>query len=159
MSIEPNHKPEQYDGSFSIDYNGQWFHEGDPIHRKALAKLFSDRALIRDEGGKYWLKTPYEQYPVEVADVPFVIVGFTEEMGEIDLITNMDDIVPLGPDHRLELRQESLRGDTVPYVEVRSSLRARLSRSVFLELAEKALSQGKSSIHSRGVDHPLGSEL
>lgn len=159
MSTETNHEEALYGGEFRIDYNGQWFHDGEPINRKALAKLFADRALVRDYNGNYYLKTPYEQYPVTVADVPFVVVGFTEDMGEIDLVTNMDDVIPLGPDHRLELRQESLRGDTVPYVEVRKGLRARLSRSIFLELAEKALSQGKTSIHSRGVDHLLGSEL
>lgn len=155
----PTNEHDDLGGEFRIDYNAQWFHDDVPINRKALAKLFADRALKRDEDGKYWLQTPYEKYPVQVADVPFVIVDYSDELGEIDLITNMGDVVPLGPDNRLGLRQESLRGDSVPYVEVRDGLRARLSRSVFMELAEKALAQGKTSIRSRGVDHPLGSDM
>jgi uncharacterized protein len=63
---------------FKIAYDGTWFHEGVRIQRDALAKLFSDRALKIDAEGNYWLQTPFEKYPVEVQDVPYVIVDFTE---------------------------------------------------------------------------------
>src|SRR3546814_9089985 len=42
-----------------IARDGTWFHEGAPIGRKALVKLFAS-VLWRDDGG-YWLRTPAEQ--------------------------------------------------------------------------------------------------
>lgn len=143
-------------GDFAIDYNGQWFHEGDPINRKALAKLFADRALVIDLQGDYWLKTPFEQYPVNVEDVPFIVVDYKKSGDDYDLVTNMEETVPLGPDHPLFLKTEPKNGDKVPYVEVRDGLFARLGRNVFTDFANIALDQGKTSIKSRGMDHPLG---
>ena len=61
---------------FKIARDGTWFHNNAPIQREALARLFSDRALKIDEHGQYWLATPFEQYPVEVEDVPYVIVDY-----------------------------------------------------------------------------------
>ena len=135
---------------FKIDRDGQWYHDGAPIDRKALAKLFSDRALKRDEGGEYWLQTPFEKYPVEVADVPYVIVDFEEVNAGIDFITNMEERVPLGPEHPLELRE--FDGVMLPYIEIRDGLYARLGRNVYHELAQRF----GVNIKSRGGQYPLG---
>src|SRR3546814_18677180 len=55
-----------------IARDGTWFHEGAPIGRKALVKLFAS-VLWRDDGG-YWLRTPAEQGRIEVEDAPFTAV-------------------------------------------------------------------------------------
>ena len=130
---------------FRIARNGTWFHDGEEIKRAALAKLFSDRALIIDDDGHYWLKTPYEQYPVEVEDVPFVIVDY-EEGKTLTLITNMDETLELKKDTAWELR------DGIPYVEVRSNLFARLGRAVLYNLIE----QYGEVVVSDGQEFPLG---
>ena len=70
---------ENQTADFKIAYDGTWYHDGAPIKREALAKLFSDRALKIDKDGKYWLQTPYEKYPVEVEDVPYVIVDYNQK--------------------------------------------------------------------------------
>lgn len=131
---------------FRIDRDGQWYHDGAPIKRAALAKLFSDRALKIDEDGNYWLATPFEKYPVEVEDVPFVIVDYRKEEEGLDFITNMEEVAPLGPAHSLELR------DGIPYIEVRDGLYARVARSVYYNLIEEF----GAELKSRGKTYPLG---
>ena len=137
---------------FKIAYDGTWFHEGGRIERAALAKLFSDRALKIDEKGDYWLATPFEKYAVEVEDVPFIAIDFTEKGGDIDFITNMGETVEAGPDHKVEIRQDRKTDESAPYIEVRSGLYARLSRPVYYNLVEKF----GGSFQSRGVTHILG---
>ena len=112
---------------FKITRDGTWYHDGAPIKREALAKLFADRALKIDEGGNYWLQTPFEKYPVDVEDVPFVIVDYDG----LDLRTNMNEHVMLGSETVWELR------DGIPYVEVRDGLFARLGRAVLYNLIQE----------------------
>lgn len=112
---------------FRIDRNGVWHHEGVPIKREALAKLFSDRALKIDEDGLYWLQTPYEKYPVEVEDVPYVVVDYGESDGKLVFRTNMEEMT----DRPLEIREG------IPYVEVRDGLYARINRAVYYNLIEQ----------------------
>lgn len=133
---------------FRIDRDGTWYHDGAPIQRDALAKLFSDRALKIDEAGNYWLQTPFEKYPVEVEDVPYVAVDYEVKGTDIDFWTNMGEVIELGPEHPLELRSG------IPYIEVRDGLYARVARSVYYNLVEMA----GEAITSRGQEYPLGSK-
>lgn len=116
---------------FRIDTQGQWYHDGAPIKREALAKLFSDRALKIDADGNYWLQTPFEKYPVEVEDVPYIIIDFTMIDGIMRFKTNMDEEINLTKDSAWEMRNE------IPYVEVRDGLFAKLARSVYYNLIEE----------------------
>ena len=131
---------------FKIAANGTWFHNGEPIRRAALARLFSDRALKIDENGRYWLATPFEKYPVEVEDVPYIIVDYEVKGADINLRTNMDEIVRLGPEYPFELR------GGVPYIEVRQGLYAKLARSVYYNMVEKF----GATVQSRGGIYNLG---
>lgn len=135
-----NEKEQQPD--FKIARDGTWYHEGDPIKREALAKLFSDRALWIDEAGHYFLKTPYEKYPVEVEDVPYVIVDYEG----FELRTNMEEMVELNAETRWELR------DGIPYIEVRDGLFARIGRAVLYNMIEEF----GEAIHVKGKVFPLG---
>ena len=111
---------------FRIDRNGQWYHEGAPIKRERLAKLFSDRALKIDEDGKYWLQTPFEKYPVEVEDVPYVVVDYEGSRENLVFRTNMEETT----DKKIEMRGE------IPYVEVRDGLYARINRATYYNMIE-----------------------
>lgn len=137
MTAQPTEK-----ALFRIDYDGVWFHDGAEIKRHALARLFAAKGLRIDADGAYWLSSPEEKYPVEVADVPFIITDYditgAGPSQAVDLITNMGERVALGPDRILELRPEPLGRVIVPYVAVRHGLYARLSRPVFYNLVEKA---------------------
>lgn len=146
---------------FRIDYDGCWYHDGGVIKRKALAKLFADKGLKIDGAGQYWLSSPGSKYEVDVEDVPFVIVDYDiKNPGPdqaIDLTTNMDDIVSLGPEHDLELRAEPRGGVPVPYIEIRKGLYARLSRPVYYKLIDLAIpGHGMMMLRSRGTDQILG---
>lgn len=131
---------------FRIDRDGNWYHNGDPIHRKALAKLFSDKGLKRDRAGEYWLSSPYEKYPVQVEDVPFVVIDYRVDAGDIIFTTNMDEDVLLSSDKPLILR------DGIPYIEIRDELEARIGRSVFYHL----VNQYGSELTSAGQHFSLG---
>lgn len=127
---------------FRIDREGTWFHNGAPIKRAALAKLFADRALKRDAEGKYWLQTPFEKYPVEVEDVPFVVVDYEG----LTLRTNMNEVISLDEKTNWELREG------IPYVEIRDGLFARIGRAVLYNLIEE---HGKA-IETENKIFPLG---
>lgn len=152
MSTQAKDKDLLESAYFKIDENGAWFHNDAPINRKALAKLFADKGLKIDEEGAYWLQSPFEKYPVEVADVPFVITDVIESADGLDLVSNMEEIVPLGEEHSLELRFNEAQQMKLPYVHVRGGLYARLGRNVYHELVQKY----GVSVASRGLDHPLG---
>lgn len=137
---------------FKIAYDGTWYHGGVRIQREALAKLFSDRALKCDAAGRYWLQTPFEKYLVEVEDVPYIIVDFTEKPDAVDFLTNMGEIVPVGPEHPLELKEGKLSSNILPYIEVRNGLYARLGRPVYYNLVNRF----GPSVKSRGGVYPLG---
>ncbi len=133
-------------GDFRIAKDGTWFHDGGEIKREALARLFATRALKVDEEGDYWLATPYEKYPVEVEDVPFVIVNYDKDGGDVVLKTNMGEVVKVGPSHPLELR------NNIPYIDVRDGLYARLGRSVLYNLIEEY----GAELESGGKTYKLG---
>lgn len=149
---------------FTIDYQGRWYFHGEqspgPIKRKALAGLFggagagfmAGKGLSIDENGIYWLKSPEFRYQVEVEDVPFIITRYDIHNGNIDLFTNFDEKVELGPDHELALRPEPHKGVKVLYAEVRKGLWARFATNVYNEFVTSLLKEkdGHFGITSRG---------
>jgi len=120
-----------------IARDGTWFHDGTPIGRKELVKLFAS-VLMRDDVGDYWLKTPVEQARIRVDDAPFMGVEITVA-GEgrarcISLRTNIDETVPVDGDHPLRVSLDPESGEPGPYVTVRNGLDAKLTRSVYYEI-------------------------
>ncbi|MEO1135757.1 MAG: DUF1285 domain-containing protein, partial [Pseudomonadota bacterium] len=53
-----------------IKRDGTWFHEGTPIGRARLVRLFS--TVLRREGDRHYLVTPVEKLGITVEDAPFV---------------------------------------------------------------------------------------
>jgi len=144
-----------------IDRDGRWWHEGRPIPRPELVRLFAT-ALWRAPDGRYWLLTPYERIPVEVEDTPFLVVGLETE-GEgpdrtLRLRTNIDTEVVVDERHPLIPRPDG-NGAVVPHVRLDRGLEARPTRPVYYELAELALRDGgeeRPGIWSCGRFFPLG---
>jgi hypothetical protein len=125
-----------------IARDGRWWHEGRPIERLALVKLFAS-VLRRAPDGSYWLVTPVERGRIEVEDVPFVAVELAVDgrgaEQRVCLRSNLDEWVTVGPDHPLRLRRSAApAGDValVPYVELGDGLEARLARPVYYQLVE-----------------------
>ena len=146
--------------NLKIARDGTWIHEGRPIRRLALVKLFAT-VLRRDGDGVYWLQTPVERGRIEVEDAPFVAVeleaaGAGSEQ-RLRLRTNLDQWVTVDDAHPLTLRPAP-EGEAapVPYLVVRDGLEARLLRSVYYELAERAVAHGgRLGVWSCGRFFPL----
>ncbi|WP_207061134.1 DUF1285 domain-containing protein [Motiliproteus sp. SC1-56] len=127
------------DISIRIAADGRWYHQGSPIQREQLVKLFA--SILRREGNEYFLVTPVEKWRLEVEDVPFQVVAMevqgsgTEQC--LQFFTDMGDEVVAGDAH--PLRVETLGdGEPRPYLMIRDGLEGRLVRPVFYRLAELA---------------------
>jgi len=133
------------DSEMRIARDGTWFHQGSPIGRPAMVRLFST-ILRREPDGGFVLVTPVEKLDIKVDDAPFVAVEVRSE-GEgrdrrLGFRLNTGDLVVAGPDH--PLRFEERDDGPHPYVTVRGGLEALVARPVFYELADIALAEGAS---------------
>ena len=132
-----------------IARDGTWHHDGSPIGRPAMVRLFSS-ILRREPDGSYVLVTPVEKLDIAVEDAPFVAVEMKSEgqgrARSLAFRLNTGDLVVAGPDHGL--RFAAGRAFSVaeagphPYLHVRGGLEALVARSVYYELAELALAEG-----------------
>jgi hypothetical protein len=147
-----------------IDREGIWYYLGSPIRRPELVKLFST-VLRRDEAGDYWLVTPAERGRIQVDEVPFTAVGLTvEETGADQRLifrTNLDHEVIAGPEHPIRVEEDHGTGEPRPYILVRDNLEARITRSVYYDLVERAETRESREeiqvgIWSMGTFFPLG---
>lgn len=141
-----------------IARDGTWFHEGTPIRRPAMVRLFAT-VLRREPDGRHVLVTPAEKLDIDVESTAFRAVEMNRE-GEgqnqrIAFRLDSGDAVILGPDHPLAI-SETTAGPS-PRLAVRHGLEAELTRSVYYELAELALAGGENppGVWSDGAFFPL----
>jgi hypothetical protein len=142
-----------------IARDGTWYHDGSPIGRQAMIRLFST-ILRREPDGRFVLVTPVEKLDIEVEDAPFVAVEMKRE-GEgreaaLAFRLNTGDLVVAGPDHKL--RFEAREDGPHPYLEVRRGLDALVARPIYYELAELALASvgPEPGVWSGGAFFPMG---
>ena len=123
-----------------IARDGTWYHDGAPIRRPAMVRLFST-VLRREPDGRHTLVTPVEKLDIDVEGTAFRAIAMrVDGQGHQQRITfalDSGDAVILGPDHPLTI-VESDSGPS-PRLSVRHGLEAELSRPVYYELAELAL--------------------
>lgn len=147
------------DSRMRIARDGTWFHDGMPINRPAMVRLFST-ILRREPDGRHVLVTPVEKLEIEVEATAFRAVEMQSEGAgrarKIALKLDSGDALILGADHPLRLHS----GDhgLSPRVLVRHGLEAELRRAVYYELAELALAEGQNppGIWSNGAFFDLG---
>lgn len=137
-----------------IRKDGVWFHEGTPIGREALVRLFS--TVLRLDPDGYHLVTPVEKMRITVEDAPFVATR-VDRVGEALVFqTNVGDTVEAGPDNRIRVAIDPATGEPRPYVHVRRGLEALIARPVFYELAEMATLDGETwGVTSNGAFFPI----
>jgi hypothetical protein len=148
-------------GSFPIRIarDGTWYHEGSPIGRKPLVKLFAS-VLRRDDQGKFWLVTPVERGTIEVEDAPFVaVLCDVEGVGDarrLVFTTNLDERVAADPAH--PIRVDGSEDSPRPYVTVRDGLEARIARAVYYQLVDLAEANDADmlGVRSCGAFFPIG---
>jgi hypothetical protein len=126
-----------------IASDGTWFHEGSPIRRPAMVRLFST-VLRREPDGSHVLVTPVEKLTIDVERTAFRATQMTMEgegeSRQIGLVLDSGDALVLGSAHPLTI-VETPDGPS-PRVAVRFGLEAELARPLYYELAEIALTEG-----------------
>ncbi len=138
-----------------IRKDGVWFHEGTPIGREALVRLFST-VLRKDEDGIY-LVTPVEKMKITVEDAPFIAVRVDREGEALKFLTNVGDVVEAGPENPIRVEMDDETGEPRPYLHVRRGLEALIARPVFYELAEMAKPrEGLMQVSSNGEWFAVG---
>lgn len=121
-----------------IAADGTWHHNGSPIRRDKLVKLFAT-ILRREPDGRTVLVTPVESVGITVEDAAFVAVEMavdgTGASRRIAFRTNVDDLVSVDTDHALRF-EEGPDGALKPYVHVRGGLWALVTRALTYDLVD-----------------------
>lgn len=135
--------------------DGVWMHEGSPIGRPELVRLFS--TVLRKDPEGYCLVTPAEKLTIKVEDLPFRATSVDVSANVLAFTTDVGDRVEAGPDHPLRVETDPTTGEPSPSVHVRADLWARIARPVFYELVEMAtVEDGALTVRSRGASFALG---
>lgn len=133
-----------------IGRDGTWRHEGSPIGREALVRLFS--TILRRDPDGFHLVTPVEKMRIVVEDAPFVAVRVDREGQALRFLTNVGDVVEAGPDNAIRVEVDPETGEPRPYLHVRRGLEALIARPVFYELVEMATERDAGDGPSLGVE-------
>lgn len=135
--------------------DGSWIHEGTPIGRPAMVRLFA--SVLKREGDRFFLVTPVEKLGIRVIDAPFLAIDADIAPGNITFATNVGDRVTAGPGNPIRIKT-SADGTPRPYVMVRAGLEALIDRKTFYRLAEAALPNetGQFGVTSDGQFFHLG---
>ncbi len=128
------------DSEMRIARDGTWYHQGSPIGRIEMVRLFST-ILRREPDGRHVLVTPGEKLDIMVEDAAFLAVEMKNE-GEgpgrkLAFRLNTGELVVADTEHAL--RFEERDDGPHPYLHVRGGLEALVARPVYYELAEMAL--------------------
>jgi hypothetical protein len=140
------------DSQMRIAHDGTWFHQGSPIGRKELVRLFS--TLLRKDADGFVLVTPVEKLSIAVEDAPFIAVLLAVEGSgpgqRLGFTTNVGDVAVAGTDN--ELNFKIVDDAPVPYISVRRGLMAKAARPVYYQLMDLAVThQGRLGLWSGGV--------
>jgi hypothetical protein len=124
-----------------IARDGTWYHQGSPIGRKELVRLFS--TILRRDPDGFVLVTPAEKMRIVVEDAPFQAVLMDAEGAGRDqklaFTTNVGDETVAGPDNPIRVETDPATDEPAPYVHVRKNLEARIARAVFYQMADLAV--------------------
>jgi hypothetical protein len=125
-----------------IARDGTWYHDGSPIRRPAMVRLFAT-VLRREADGRHMLVTPVEKLEIDVEATAFRALEMTSEGAgrnrTVAFRLDSGDALVLGPEHPL-----TIAPGPSPRLLVRHGLEAELARPVYYELAEIALAEGGS---------------
>jgi len=150
--VEDWHPADCGDSLMRIAPDGTWFHQGRPITRPELVRLFST-ILRKDETG-FVLVTPAEKLSIAVEDAPFLAVLLRVEDQRLCFTTNVGDQVTADADHPLHFKM--VEGAPIPYLHIRRGLMAKAARPVYYQLAERAvMHRDQLGVWSSGIFFPF----
>jgi len=138
-----------------IRADGVWMHEGSPIGRKELVRLFS--TVLRKDPDGYHLVTPVEKLKIQVEDLPFRAVAMRRDGDDLVFTTDVGDEVRANEADPIVVETDPTTGEPAPRIHVRRELWARIARPVFYELVEMAEEvDGRLVVRSGGQAFSLG---
>jgi len=138
-----------------IRAEGVWMHEGSPIGRAELVRLFS--TVLRLDPDGYHLVTPGEKLKISVEDLPFRAVAMQRDGDDLIFTTDVGDTVRANPENPITVDTDPATGEPAPRIHIRRGLEARIARTVFYDLVEMAEERdGQLAVSSGGVWFPLG---
>ncbi|MCY4263908.1 MAG: DUF1285 domain-containing protein [Gammaproteobacteria bacterium] len=124
-----------------IRRDGTWVHEGRPIRRQAMVRLFA--SILKREGEHYFLVTPVEKVGITVEDCPFLVISMDMDSDQnqqrLCFTTNTGEAVVADAEHPLRVHENPRNGEPHPVIHIRSNLWGLLSRAVFYRLVELAV--------------------
>lgn len=132
-----------------IRADGSWIHQGSPIGRPAMVRLFA--SILKREDDRFYLVSPVEKIGIQVDDAPFLATDVDISPDAITFTTNVGDQVTAGPDHAIIVRGAA--DMPRPYVHVRRGLEALIDRKTFYRLAAAADQgpDGRAVVRSGGA--------
>lgn len=136
--------------------DGSWTHEGSPIQREGLVRVFAS-LLRREPDGQYYLLTPAEKWRIQVERHALLAIDCerTGDNGEgvWQVLLNTGGRCRIGGEYTLH----SAGRDGEPYVELPNGLTAQITRSAWYRLLDAAeLEDGRAFIFSGGDKVILG---
>lgn len=121
-----------------IRRDGSWWHEGRPIEREALVRLFAS-ILRREDDGEYYLVTPVEKWRVQVEAHALQVVDVAQVVrdgtGYLEATLNTGTTVVIGEE--CPLFADPGAGGAAG-IRLRHGLSALLSRPAWYRLVELA---------------------
>ena len=136
--VEKWHPAHCGDIDIRIARDGTWFHQGSPIGRKELVRLFS--TILRKDPDGFVLVTPAEKMRIVVEDAPFLAVLLDVEGSgrtqKLTFTTNVGDQTEAGGANPIRVETDPVTSEPAPYVHVRKGLEARIARAAFYQLAD-----------------------
>lgn len=143
------------DIEMQIRSDGSWWHEGRPIRRLSMVKMFS--SLLKKEADQYYLVTPVEKVGINVEMYPFFVVDMEVVGGTgIYFTTLTDDSVLLGEEGCRIFLDDNMPPQ--PVITIRMGLSALICRSVYYRLMEFVVQEGEFfGVWSNGKFFPLAS--
>jgi hypothetical protein len=130
-----------------IDVNGDWYDDDVQVtHAGLLANL---RGNLRRDAEGYFIQTRV-RIPVEVADVPWIVVRIERRGEDLHVLLNDDT------EERVDPATLRIGGDHVPYCTVKGGrFEARLSRAAAFQLLALAEPEGGDAVRVGGRTYPL----
>ena len=138
-----------------IRADGTWMHEGSPIGRRELVRLFS--TVLRKDPDGYHLVTPVEKMRIGVEDLPFRAVAMERRGEALVFTTDVGDEVTADADNPIVFETDPTTGEPAPRIHVRRGLEARIARAIFYDLVEMAeVVDDRLAVRSAGQTFALG---
>lgn len=135
-----------------IDSEGLWYHDGAPIRRDAIVRLFAS-ILRREADGHYYLVTPGEKWRIRVQRHPLMITDCDSRDGSLEVTLNTGRSWRVNQQRPLYLDAAC---DNVAVVALPHGLSALCTRAAWLRLVDMAEEQeGVLGVSSDGVWFPL----